>query len=165
MSISLMSNGRIGSLGAWCGTDADEIIYPAVSTCVTVTARTPNGLVGAHFFRGNPPSVMNGDIAEFATLANDTGRVNQVYVVGHFGEWIGIRNRTGYTVAENSLIRKLADDMGYHGGFATRDISGTGERDLRVTPHHLHVKVESKLSAGGVYAEIRQNQFDLMIRA
>ncbi|MEM9063120.1 MAG: hypothetical protein AAGD13_21880 [Pseudomonadota bacterium] len=130
-----------------------------------MTAKTSNGLVGAHFFRGNTQAITDTDLAEFGTLATGNGQVSLAYVVGHFQEWTGNRNRTGYTVAENSLIARLRTVLNYRGGFATYDISTTGERDIRVRPTQLYIEVATKPSAGGNYADVAQNSFGLMVAA
>jgi hypothetical protein len=130
--ISLASNGRIGAGGAWCGVDATAIDYPAVSTCITVTAVAGGKLVGAHLFRGNRKADMDADLATFGRTAEALGPVGGVYIVGMFQEWTQAnRNWTGYSPQDDSLYNKLRDVLGYRLGIATYDASALGEIAIR----------------------------------
>ena len=86
--ISLASYGRIGNGAAWCGVDAAEIRYPAVSTCITVTAVAGNKLVGAHLFRDHFANAMSADLTNFGSTAKAEGAISGLYVVEVGFGWV-----------------------------------------------------------------------------
>lgn len=131
--ISLMSNGRLAVANPeWCGVDAAEIRYPAVSTCITVTCIAGGKLVGAHLFYLNTNDVTTTDLETFGALARSQGLVNWVGVVGMIDYWTTgcARNRTGYLTDDGTLFAKLRTVLGYVGGIATYNATAQGEIDL-----------------------------------
>lgn len=133
---SLASNGRIGNGAAHTGTDKNAITYPAVSTCITLTAICTAGLAGIHLFRGNSNAITVGDLEAWGELAAGT---TAVYLVGMItgGQWTGgARNLTGLTytgVNGGTLVAEVRRVLGNFAGtvYVNDTTALAGEVDLQ----------------------------------
>lgn len=130
--LSLGSNGpTLEQNRVWHGVDGSQIVYPSVSTCITVTCVAGSKLIGCHLFYRNQPDKMNDDLKTFGDLAKAQGSVSSMYVVGMLDSWKASKaNWTRYYSDDGTLYRKLREVTGYLLGIAEYDTSGQGEVDI-----------------------------------
>lgn len=122
--IKLASNGNKGTGDAWCGRDPASIVYPHVSSCITVTCVARGQLAGAHLSIYPTREETDADLAVFAPLA---AGASAMYVIGVLEGWSAQRrNRTGLHyqgLGGGSLIARLREAVGYDGVVQTCDTS------------------------------------------
>jgi len=136
----LASNGI--KTAAWYGTDASRIVYPHVSSCVTVTCLTRGRLAGLHLAMFLRQEETDEDLHTFATVAKGA---TSMYLIGMLGGWMdgNARNRTGLhyqSTGKGTLIERLRDILEYDGIVHVCNTSGlSGE-----------IEIVASLSQGGV---------------
>ena len=127
--IRLNSNGVKTPGQQWYGRDASQIVYPEVSSCITVTCVVDAGLAGLHLASMPGADMTNDDIATFASIA---GGASAMYVVGMLErrwETSSVKNRTGLTyqgVDGGTLVARLREATGYDGVVNVCDTSAVG---------------------------------------
>ena len=133
--IKLASSGYKASGKRWYGVDPNAIVYPHVSSCVTVTCVTPAGLAGLHLAYVLSQEETRADLATFAPCAEGA---TSLYVIGVLGAWVpGGKNRTGLHYqgqGGGTLIERLREATGYGGVVQTCDTQAfSSEVRLRAT--------------------------------
>ncbi|GLQ88865.1 hypothetical protein [Dyella flagellata] len=136
----LNSNGIKTADQEWYGVDKLGILYPAVSSCVTVTCVVKGGLAGLHLASLAFPAVTDADIAEYGKVAQGA---TAMYLVGMLSlRWEddskeSKRNFTGlkYGAADGgTLIARLREKTGFTGVVWVKDTSSlAGELEITAT--------------------------------
>lgn len=124
--IKLYSNGKVTTLGPWMGHDPSRIVYPAVSSCLTITCVVGNVLYGMHLACVlTDKEKVDGDLETFGDEVARAGTLTAVYVIGVFGSWVrGPRNMSGYQWNDGSLPQRLADVLQFTGNLRIAEASG-----------------------------------------
>ena len=133
--IELNSNGIKPPGQEWCGTDPVEILYPSVSSCITVTCVVEEGLAGLHLAAMLYAEMTDKDITAYGEIVKNP---TAMYVVGMLSRrWAADsqRNFTGLTYGSSSggtLIARLREATQFAGVVFVCDTSGLGE-ELDIT--------------------------------
>lgn len=131
----LNSNGIKTAGQEWFGLDASQIVYPAVSSCVTVTCVVKGGLAGLHLASMPGADITDKDIATYGRIARGA---TAMYVVGMLSyRWAteSARNRSGLTYGGadgGTLIARLRQATGFAGVVSVSDTSDVGG-ELEIT--------------------------------
>jgi len=128
--IRLNSNAIKTQGQQWYGRDAAQIVYPSVSSCITVTCVVGEMLAGLHLASMAGSEITNKDISTFGTIAEGAGAM---YVAGMLSRrWTtsGVKNQTGLIyqgIDGGTLIARLREATGYAGVVNVCDTSEVGE--------------------------------------
>jgi hypothetical protein len=135
MTKKLNSNGIKSKDQEWYGLDALKIVYPAVSSCVTVTCVVKNALAGLHLASMPFVEITNQDIADYGKIAKGA---TAMYVVGMLSRrWTtkSLHNQSGLIYGSTdggTLIARLREATGFAGVVLVSDTSELGS-ELEIT--------------------------------
>ncbi|OUR89164.1 hypothetical protein A9Q81_22285 [Gammaproteobacteria bacterium 42_54_T18] len=135
--ITLASNGPSLEPGIWHGVDGREILYPAVSTCITVSCVAGDKIIGIHLFYHNQAEKTELDLATFAREVKEQGAdVKSVYIVGMLTRsWQAAqKNWTGLFADDGTLYTAIRRHLGYQLAMGIYDTSADGpELNIKAT--------------------------------
>ena len=132
-----LNSNAIKSIGQeWYGLDASQIVYPDVSSCVTVTCVVKGGLAGLHLASLAGPDITDKDIAVYGKIAKGAKAMYVVGMLSRRWETESVYNRSGLTYGTGSggtLIARLRDATGFTDDVVfVKDTSGLGD-ELKIT--------------------------------